>query len=94
MPQDDPNPYIKEYKHQFDELTHKLRRDLQQIDEPQARALMETSAEVIRGLSKAFNDYQGKTEPAWKSSENKIETKSAEKGGHIGPSKSSSPTHG
>ena len=94
MPQDDPKPYVNKYQHQFDELTHKIRRDLQQIDEPQARALMETSAEVIQGLSKAFNDYQNKTEPAWKSSETRVETKSAEQSGNVGPSKSSSPTHG
>jgi hypothetical protein len=94
MPQDNPTPYIQQFKHQFDELTHKLRQDLQQIDEPQARALMETSAEVLQGLYKAFDDYEGKTEPAWKSSETRVESKEGEVKGNVGPSKPSSPTHG
>lgn len=94
MPQDHPNPYVQQYKYQLDELAYKLRRDLQQIAEPQARALMETSAEVILGLSRAFDDYQQKTEPAWKPSETQVKPKSSETEGNIGPSKSSSPTHG
>jgi hypothetical protein len=35
-------------------------------DDPQARALFETAAEVLRGLMKALDDYQRGTEPAWK----------------------------
>jgi len=94
MPQDKPEPYVQQYKLQLDELKHQLRKDLQQIQEPQARAMMETTAEVLSGLSKAFDDYQHKTEPAWKSSEAKVETSEDEQKGNIGPSKSSSPTHG
>lgn len=94
MPQDKPEPYVQQYKHQLDELKYNLRRDLQQIQEPQARAMMETAAEVLSCLAKAFADYQQKTEPAWKSSEAKVETRQAEQKGNIGPSQSSSPTHG
>jgi len=90
MPQDNPSPYIRQYKHQLDELTHKLREDLQQINEPQARALMETSAEVLQGLYRAFDDYQEKDEAAWQPS---VEQKSPPQG-NVGPSQSSSPTHG
>jgi hypothetical protein len=94
MPQDNPEPYVQQYKHQLDELKYQLRKDLQQIQEPQARAMMETAAEVLHGLAKAFDDYQQKTEPAWKSSETKVESRKAPEKGNIGPSQSSSPTHG
>lgn len=33
---------------------------------PKAQALFETTAEVLNGLVKAFNDFERKNEPAWK----------------------------
>ena len=44
-----------------------LREDIAKVDEPQLKAMFETSAEVIGGLIKAFRDYEQKTEPAWRS---------------------------
>jgi hypothetical protein len=46
-------------------VTH-LRADIQIVDEPQFRAMCETSAEVLQGLVKAFRDYDSKTEAAWR----------------------------
>jgi hypothetical protein len=43
-----------------------LRDDAAVGDDPRARALFETAAEVLRGLMKALDDYQRGTEPAWK----------------------------
>ncbi len=34
--------------------------------DPRAQALFETSAEVLDGLSKAFDDYNNRAEAAWK----------------------------
>jgi hypothetical protein len=34
------------------------------VDEPQLKAMFETSAEVIAGLEKAFSDYEQKNEAA------------------------------
>jgi hypothetical protein len=34
-------------------------------DDPQFKALFETSAEVLIGLAQAFRDYEQKSEPAW-----------------------------
>ncbi len=48
-----------------DEINH-LREDIQKIDEPQLKAMFETAAEVLNGLSKAFSDYEKKNEKAWK----------------------------
>jgi hypothetical protein len=42
-----------------------LRDDVEKVDEPQLKAMFETSAEVLGGLVKAFQDYEQKNEPAW-----------------------------
>jgi hypothetical protein len=42
-----------------------LREDIAKIDEPQCKAMFETAAEVLGGLTKAFHDYQQKSERAW-----------------------------
>jgi hypothetical protein len=36
------------------------------VDEPQFKAMCETSAEVLKGLIKAFRDYDAGEEPAWR----------------------------
>jgi len=48
-----------------DTITH-LREDVKKVDEPQLKAMFETSAEVLGGLVKAFKDYEQKNEPAWR----------------------------
>jgi hypothetical protein len=45
---------------------HSLREDIQKVDEPQLKAMFETSAEVLGGLIKAFGDYEKKNEAAWR----------------------------
>jgi hypothetical protein len=46
-------------------VTH-LRQDIDKVDEPQLKAMFETSAEVLTGLVKAFDDYEKKNESAWR----------------------------
>jgi hypothetical protein len=48
-------------------VTH-LRENIQKVDEPQLKAMFETSAEVLGGLIKAFSDYEKKNEAAWRKS--------------------------
>ena len=48
------------------EIRNHLREDLDKVDEPQLKAMFETSAEVIAGLEKAFSDYEQKNEAAWR----------------------------
>jgi hypothetical protein len=62
----DPKEHTANIKKQFEELMDHLRRDVQKVEDPQAKALFETSAEVIGGLHKAFSDYEEKNEAAWK----------------------------
>ena len=40
--------------------------DIGKIDEPQVKAMFETSAEVLGDLIKAFRDYEQKNEAAWR----------------------------
>ena len=62
----DPGHHTKKIKARMRELVDHLRADVTKIDEPQARAMFETSAEVLLGLMKAFDDYDQKNEAAWK----------------------------
>jgi hypothetical protein len=94
MAQDHPLPYIQQYRQQLSELRHQMRQDIQQIQEPQARAMMTTAAEVLKGLSQAFDDYQRQEEPAGKPGAPQIETHKPQDTGNQGPGSSSSPTHG
>ena len=49
-----------------DTITH-AREDVLKVSDPKAQALFETTAEVLKGLVKAFDDFERKSEPAWKS---------------------------
>jgi hypothetical protein len=62
----DPCRHVRHVEGRFQELIDHLREDVQKIDEPRAKALFETSAEVLGGLKKAFHDYESKNEPAWR----------------------------
>jgi hypothetical protein len=48
------------------EIIGHLREDVEKVDEPQLKAMFETSAEVLGGLVKAFRDYERKNEAAWR----------------------------
>ena len=47
-------------------LIEHLRRDIGKVDDPRAKALFETSAEVLQGLATAFSHYEEGKEEAWK----------------------------
>ena len=53
-------------KNEFQELIDHLREDINKMSDPSAKALFETSAEVLTGLKKAFSDFEKKNEPAWR----------------------------
>ena len=52
------------------QLIEHLREDVGKVTEPKAQALFETSAEVLTGLVKAFDDYEKKREAAWRTEPN------------------------
>jgi len=43
-----------------------LREEVVMVDDLQLKAMLETSAEVLGGLIKAFSDFEQKNEPAWR----------------------------
>jgi predicted AlkP superfamily phosphohydrolase/phosphomutase len=53
-------------KKEFKALIDHLRKDVERLEDPKAKALFEVSAEVIAGLEKAFTDYEQKNEAAWR----------------------------
>lgn len=63
-----PQHHTQKMKTRLQETVTHLREDIQKVDEPQLRAMFETSAEVLNGLIKAFSDYEKKNEAAWRKS--------------------------
>jgi hypothetical protein len=67
-PSSENNPihHTQKIKAQMRQLIDHLREDVGKVTEPKAQALLETSAEVLTGLVKAFDDYEKKSEAAWR----------------------------
>jgi hypothetical protein len=42
------------------------REDVGKVSDPKAQALFETTAEVLLGLEKAYQDFEDRSERAWK----------------------------
>ena len=61
-----PVRHTQKIKAWMGQLIEHLREDVGKITEPKAQALFETSAEVLTGLVKAFNDYGKRSEAAWR----------------------------
>jgi hypothetical protein len=62
----DPRDHSRNIKSGLEEIANHIRKDIDKVDEPQAKALFETSAEVINGLITAFTHYEDRSEDAWK----------------------------
>jgi rubrerythrin len=62
----DPRHYTKKMQQQLQDTIRHLRDDIDKVEEPQLKAMFETSAEVIAGLVKALHDYEQKNEAAWR----------------------------
>lgn len=66
----DPLHHTRKMSVQFSEMIDRLRRDIDQVDELQFKAMFETAAEVLGGLVTAFRPYEQKGELAWKQARN------------------------
>ena len=64
--ENNPIRHTQKIKAQMRQIINHLREDVGRVTEAKARALFETSAEVLTGLVKAFDDYEKKTEAAWR----------------------------
>jgi seryl-tRNA(Sec) selenium transferase len=62
----DPRHHTRKMQKALQDIRNHLREDIQKVDEPQLKAMFETSAEVLAGLEKAFKDYEQKSEKAWR----------------------------
>ena len=62
----DPRHHTRKMQKRLQEIKDHLRSDIEKVDEPQLKAMFETSAEVLGGLIKAFHDYEQKNESAWR----------------------------
>jgi hypothetical protein len=49
----------------IDALITEVRGNVHTVDSPKAQALLETTAEVLLGLKKAYQDYESGGEKAW-----------------------------
>ena len=64
--ENNPTHRAQRIKAQRRQLIDHLSEDTGKIREPKAQALFETSAEVLSGLVNAFDDYEEKSEAAWR----------------------------
>lgn len=62
----DPRHHTQKMQKALADIRNHLREDVQKVDEPQLKAVFETSTEVLGGLEKAFKDYEQKNEKAWR----------------------------
>jgi hypothetical protein len=62
----DPRHHTQKMQKALKQLQDHLRQDIEKVDEPQLKAMFETSAEVLGGLIKTFHDYETKNESAWR----------------------------
>jgi hypothetical protein len=64
----DPAIHSAHLQQEISGLIDHLHKDIERAPEPQFQALLETSAEVLGGLRKAFEDHGRHAEAAWRSS--------------------------
>jgi hypothetical protein len=62
----DPVAHCRNLRRQLGDLIRHAKADIDRVKEPRFRALLETSAEVLGGLRKAYRDYEGGREKAWR----------------------------
>jgi hypothetical protein len=62
----DPRHHTSNIKRMLDDTAQHVRDDVLKVRDPRAQALFETTAEVLNGLRKAYDDFERKNEPAWR----------------------------
>jgi hypothetical protein len=62
----DPRHHVQKMQTALVEIRTHMREDIDKVDDPQFKAMFETSAEVLGGLIRAFEDYGKKNESAWR----------------------------
>ncbi len=62
----DPRHHTLKLKGMLSDVINHAREDVKKVNDPKAQALFETTAEVLTGLRKAFDDFEQKREEAWR----------------------------
>jgi hypothetical protein len=60
-----PSVHSGNVRKQLSELIDHLKADIERVDEPRFQALLETSAEVLKGVRTSFEHYEEHREKAW-----------------------------
>jgi len=66
FPEDDPRHHTAKLKQMLSDVINHAREDVNKVTDPKAQALFETSAEVLGGLRKAYEDFEQRSETAWR----------------------------
>jgi hypothetical protein len=64
--EDDPRHHTAKLKQMLSDVIDHAREDLTKVTDPKAQALFETTAEVLGGLRKAYEDFEQRNEIAWR----------------------------
>lgn len=62
----DPRHHTIKVKGMLDDLIAHVREDVGKVDEPQAKAMFETTAEVAEGLKRTYEHYEQRAEAAFR----------------------------
>ena len=66
FPESDPRHHTSNIRRMLDDAARHAREDVAKVDDPKAQALFETTAEVLKGLAKAYDDFEARSERAWR----------------------------
>jgi hypothetical protein len=64
--EDDPRHHTIKLKGMLRDVVQHAREDVEKVDDPRAKALFETTAEVLTGLVNAYEHFERGSEPAWR----------------------------
>ena len=64
----DRNQHAAKIREMLSGIIDHARRDVDKVDDPHARALFETTAEVLTGLRTAYEHFERRSEKAWQKS--------------------------
>ena len=62
----DPRRHTSNIKRMLEDTARHAREDIGKVNDAKAQALFETSAEVLDGLRKAYDDFENRSEAAWR----------------------------
>jgi hypothetical protein len=62
----DPRHHTIKIREMLNDVARHAREDVGKVNDPKAQALFETTAEVIEGLTRAYDHLEQKSEPAWR----------------------------